>query len=170
MNRTDLQKCSTQPMTGYTRNGYCDENLYDSGKHLVCAEMTKGFLDYTESQNNPLRSVVQEGEKWCLCEDRYKEAYDSGYAPNVVQNSTHLNVKSEIQNRIRTQKGGRKKFKKTTKKQFLYNPDDPKKSFDVYIDKNPNDTIPIKYSTVKEVRDTIIHLRTFKMGQNNLIL
>ena len=33
------------------------------------------------------------------------------------------------------QKGGKK-----TKKRFLYNPDDPKKSFDVYIDKNPKDT------------------------------
>jgi hypothetical protein len=31
------------------------------------------------------------------------------------------------------------------KRQFLYNPNDPKKSFDVYIDKNPADTIPIKY-------------------------
>ena len=49
------------------------------------------------------------------------------------------------------------------KKQFLYNPDDPKKSFDVYIDKNPADTISIKYTTVKDVRDTIKKLeRLFK--------
>ena len=55
--------------------------------------------------------------------------------------------------------GGRKRRKKKTrkkqKKQFLYNPNDPSKSFDVYIDKNPNDTIPIKYTTVKDVEDTI---------------
>ena len=48
------------------------------------------------------------------------------------------------------QKGGRK-----TKKKFLYNPNDPKKSFDVYIDKNPKDTIPIKYTTVEDVKNTI---------------
>ena len=42
-----------------------------------------------------------------------------------------------------------------TKKQFLYNPNDPKKSFDVYIDKDPSDTIPIKYTTVQDVRKTI---------------
>ena len=42
-----------------------------------------------------------------------------------------------------------------TKKQFLYNPDDPKKSFDVYIDKNPRDTIHIKYTTVDDVKNTI---------------
>ena len=39
--------------------------------------------------------------------------------------------------------------------EFLYNPDNPKKSFDVYIDKNPNDTIPIHYTTVNEVKETI---------------
>ncbi len=42
-----------------------------------------------------------------------------------------------------------------THKQFLYNPDDPKKSFDVYIDKDPSDTIHIKYTTVQDVKDTI---------------
>ena len=53
-----------------------------------------------------------------------------------------------------------KKSKKTRskKKEFLYNPNDPSKSFDVYIDKNPSDTIPIKYTTVKDVRDTISKL------------
>lgn len=48
---------------------------------------------------------------------------------------------------------GKNKTRKT--KQFLYNPNNPKKSFDVYIDKNPKDTIPIKYTTVKDVQDTI---------------
>ena len=44
---------------------------------------------------------------------------------------------------------------KKNKKQFLYNPNNPSKSFDVYIDKNPKDTIPIKYTTIKDVEDTI---------------
>ena len=42
-----------------------------------------------------------------------------------------------------------------TKKEFLFNPEDPKKSFDVYIDKNPKDTINIKYSTLNDVKETI---------------
>ena len=45
--------------------------------------------------------------------------------------------------------------KNKTKKQFLYNPNNPKKSFDVYIDKNPNDTIHIKYKTTNDVKNTI---------------
>jgi hypothetical protein len=42
--------------------------------------------------------------------------------------------------------------KNKTKKQFLFN---PKKSFDVYIDKNPKDTIHIKYTTLEDVEHTI---------------
>jgi len=51
-------------------------------------------------------------------------------------------------------------MKKTRKikKRFLYNPDNPKKSFDVYIDKNPKDTINIKYTTIDDVKNTIKNL------------
>ena len=64
---------------------------------------------------------------------------------------------------FKKQKGGKtitnkRNKNKKTKKQFLYNPDDPKKSFDVYIDKNPNDTIPIKYTTLQDVKNTILKL------------
>ena len=45
--------------------------------------------------------------------------------------------------------------KNKTKKQFLFNPENPKKSFDVYIDKNPKDTISIKYTTLEDVQNTI---------------
>jgi hypothetical protein len=48
-----------------------------------------------------------------------------------------------------------KNLKNKTKKQFLFNPENPKKSFDVYIDKNPTDTINIKYTTVDDVKNTI---------------
>jgi hypothetical protein len=48
-----------------------------------------------------------------------------------------------------------KNLKNKTKKRFLFNPENPKKSFDVYIDKNPNDTINIKYTTTEDVKNTI---------------
>jgi hypothetical protein len=48
-----------------------------------------------------------------------------------------------------------RKNKNKTKKQFLYNPNNPKKTFDVYIDKNPKDTIHIKYTTLEDVKNTI---------------
>jgi hypothetical protein len=46
----------------------------------------------------------------------------------------------------------------TTKKQFLFHPENPDKSFDVYIDKNPKDTIHIKYTTLDDVKHTITTL------------
>jgi len=61
----------------------------------------------------------------------------------------------------KTHKGGKRK-----KLEFLYNPNDPKKSFDVYIDKNPNDTIGIKYKTLEDVKNTINKLeKLYKSGK-----
>lgn len=47
--------------------------------------------------------------------------------------------------------------KKKDKRNFLYNPDNPDKSFDVYIDKDISDTIPIKYK-VKEIKIFIYNI------------
>lgn len=41
---------------------------------------------------------------------------------------------------------------------FLYNPANPLKAFNVYINKDPSDTIPIKYTTIDDVKNTIIKL------------
>jgi len=57
-------------------------------------------------------------------------------------------------NKNKTRKNKTRK-NKTRKQVFLYNPNNPKKSFDVYIDKNPNDTIHIKYTTLEDVKNTI---------------
>jgi len=48
-----------------------------------------------------------------------------------------------------------KKNNNNKTRRFLYNPDNPKKSFDVYIDKNPKDTIHIKYTNLNDVKNTI---------------
>jgi hypothetical protein len=55
-----------------------------------------------------------------------------------------------------------------TRKQprFFFNPLNPSKSFDVYINKNPTNTIPIKYKTVEDVKHTIKKLeRLYKEGR-----
>jgi hypothetical protein len=48
-----------------------------------------------------------------------------------------------------------RRTKNKTVKRFLFNPNNPAKSFDVYVDKNPTDTIPIKYTTLNDVKNTI---------------
>jgi hypothetical protein len=52
----------------------------------------------------------------------------------------------------------RRNARNKTEKKFLFNPNNPDKRFDVYIDKNPEDTIPIKYTTIDDVKDTIYML------------
>jgi hypothetical protein len=55
----------------------------------------------------------------------------------------------------KTKKNMKHSTRQRTKRQFLFNPKNPKKSFDVYIDKNPKDTIKIKYTTLEDVKNTI---------------
>ena len=162
INDPKLQPCSLNPVTGYQRKGYCYHSKEDVGKHLVCAKMDKSFLNYTKSKGNDLSSVVREGDNWCLCEDRFYEAYKAGKAPKVIKSATHKNVYKPIRKTIRSMKGG----KKTRKQRFLYHPDNPDKSFDVYINKNPKDTIPIQYTTVNDVKQTIKRLeKLYKSGK-----
>jgi uncharacterized protein (DUF2237 family) len=97
----DLAPCrDSHESTGYTRNNYCEHHPLDTGKHYVCAVMDKAFLDYTGRQGNPLRSVVSEGENWCLCESRWKQANDRGVAPRVLQNATNSLTSNDITSQI----------------------------------------------------------------------
>ena len=51
---------------------------------------------------------------------------------------------------------------------YRYNKGSKSKSFDVYLDKNPKDTIPIKYKTLLDVKNTIKKLeRLFKSSRYN---
>ena len=109
-----LNICSINPLTGYYRDGYCRSLRDDIGNHLVCAKMNKDFLDYTAMKGNDLRSVVKEGEKWCLCQNRYMQAYNDGKQPNVILNSTNNNIKSYIRQAI-LKDNREKKIKKTKK-------------------------------------------------------
>ena len=89
---TPLQICSTDPMTGFYRDGYCRTGSNDRGVHVVCAEMTKEFLEYTKAKGNDLSSPspqygfpgLKSGDKWCLCADRWAEANRASVAPNVI--------------------------------------------------------------------------------------
>jgi len=49
----------------------------------------------------------------------------------------------------------RSKSKRRSNRSYYFNSKNSKKSFDVYIDKNPKDTISIKYNTLQDVKNTI---------------
>lgn len=94
---TDLKTCSTDPMTGFFRDGCCETGSSDRGRHIICAVMTDAFLAFSKAQGNDLSTPRPEyrfpglkaGHQWCLCLERWKDAYRAGHAPKVVLEATH---------------------------------------------------------------------------------
>lgn len=91
-----LESCCTSPITGFFRDGFCRTIDADHGRHVVCAIVTREFLDFTRSRGNDLSSPrlpgfpgLVPGDKWCLCAMRWKEALEAGVAPPVVLAATH---------------------------------------------------------------------------------
>ena len=95
-----LQPCSSEPMTGYFRDGCCRTDAGDRGLHVVCAVMTAEFLVFSLRRGNDLSTPRPEfdfpglrpGDRWCLCANRWLEAWMEGVAPRVVLQATHLNA------------------------------------------------------------------------------
>jgi uncharacterized protein (DUF2237 family) len=95
-----LQACSTSPITGFFRDGCCNTAPEDVGKHTVCCEMTEEFLALSKYLGNDLSTPRPEfgfpgltgGDRWCLCVDRWAQAYDEGAAPRVILQATHINA------------------------------------------------------------------------------
>ncbi len=93
----ELQACSLQPLTGYFRDGCCNTRADDTGRHVVCVEMTAVFLEFSKKVGNDLSTPQPEyefpglkaGDRWCLCLMRWKEAMEAGCAPQVILESTH---------------------------------------------------------------------------------
>ena len=99
-----LITCSTKPMTGYFRNGCCESDNTDVGLHTVCIIASKEFLLFSKAVGNDLTTPVPEygfkglkdGDKWCLCALRWKEALINNVAPKVVLEATNEKTLSVI--------------------------------------------------------------------------
>ncbi len=93
-----LQPCSERPLTGFYRDGCCNTGAEDFGDHVVCAQVTEKFLEYSMDQGNDLVTPNPEagfmglkpGDCWCLCADRWLEAREAGAAPPVYLQGTHM--------------------------------------------------------------------------------
>ncbi|PHI20144.1 hypothetical protein CEQ90_09345 [Lewinellaceae bacterium SD302] len=97
---TDLKSCCFDPLTGFYRDGFCRTGPQDSGRHLVCARMTEGFLEFTKGRGNDLSTPLpaynfpglKAGDQWCLCALRWREALAAGLAPPVILEACHENL------------------------------------------------------------------------------
>ena len=92
-----LKPCGNNPVTGFFRDGFCHTCCDDIGMHTVCAEVTDTFLRFSKAMGNDLSTPrpeynfkgLQPGDRWCLCAERWLEAYHAGAAPPVVLAATN---------------------------------------------------------------------------------
>ncbi len=97
---TDLQMCSIDPLTGFYRDGCCRTGREDLGIHTVCIEATATFLEFSRQVGNDLSTPIEEyqfpgvqpGDRWCLCAQRWQQAFEAGAAPPVVLEATHMST------------------------------------------------------------------------------
>jgi uncharacterized protein (DUF2237 family) len=99
---TPLQCCcanvrNTGIGTGFYRNGHCETGPQDLGRHTVCVRVTDVFLQFSKQVGNDLSTPVpqyyfpglQDGDLWCLCAQRWVQAYEAGVAPQLYLQATH---------------------------------------------------------------------------------
>ena len=80
-----LEPCSTDPMTGFRRDGHCACHESDRGRHELCAVMTNEFLSFGKERGNDLTTPrpafdfpgLEPGDRWCVCVPRWVEALEA---------------------------------------------------------------------------------------------
>ena len=99
-----IEECCSNPITGYCRDAFCHTDELDRGLHVVCAQITDEFLDFSKSRGNDLSTPrpefnfpgLNEGDAWCLCSMRWLEAYQHASAPKLYLRRTHQEALSVI--------------------------------------------------------------------------
>jgi hypothetical protein len=100
----ELQPCSTDPMTGFFRDGSCRSGPADLGSHTICAVVTAEFLEHQRSIGNDLSTPVPQyrfpglvpGDRWCVTARNWARAYQAGVAAPVVLEATSEAVLSLV--------------------------------------------------------------------------
>ncbi len=93
----ELEVCSTDPVTGWFRDGTCATAPEDIGSHTVCGVMTREFLDHQRSIGNDLTTPapmfqfpgLEPGDRWCVTARNWLRAHQDGVAAPVVLAATH---------------------------------------------------------------------------------
>lgn len=96
----ELEECSTDPLTGFYRDGSCRTGPDDRGSHTICAVVTSEFLEHQRSIGNDLTTPRPEfhfpglvpGDRWCVTAVNWLRAHADGAAAFVVLASTNARV------------------------------------------------------------------------------
>ena len=92
----ELDGCSTEPLTGWFRDGSCKTGPGDVGSHTICAVVTREFLDHQASIGNDLVTPMPEfafpglqpGDRWCVTAPNWLQSHRAGVAAPVVLAAT----------------------------------------------------------------------------------
>lgn len=95
-----LEPCSTDPLTGFFRDGCCSTGPADVGSHTICAVVTAEFLEHQRGIGNDLSTPRPEygfpgltpGDRWCVTAVNWVRAHRDGVAAPVVLASTNAAV------------------------------------------------------------------------------
>lgn len=104
IDKKNLALCSKRPLTGFYRDGYCKTGKEDIGTHTVCAKVTDNFLKSQKKLGNDLITPstvnnfpgLKDGDYWCLCANRYKQAKDNGINLEINRNATNIKTNQII--------------------------------------------------------------------------
>lgn len=99
-----LAMCSSNPLTGFFRDGCCHTGPSDHGRHVICAQVTLDFLAFSRLRGNDLITPrpdygfpgLQPGDFWCLCALRWAEALEAGVAPKVRLDACHIGALNHV--------------------------------------------------------------------------
>ncbi len=100
----DLETCSTEPMTGWFRDGCCNTDGRDHGLHTVCARVTSKFLKWAKEDGNDLITPhpefgfpgLKEGDRWCVCAATFARSIQEGAACKIYLKRTNKKTLSII--------------------------------------------------------------------------
>ena len=93
-----LQPCSSDPLTGFYRDGHCTSGPEDAGSHTICSVVSAEFLALQRDLGNDLSTPRPEydfpglkpGDRWCVVAFRWLQAYQAGAAAGVVLAATNF--------------------------------------------------------------------------------
>ena len=96
----ELEPCSTDPLTGWFRDGSCRTGTGDRGSHTICAVVTVDFLAHQQGIGNDLTTPMPQyrfpglvpGDRWCVTAPNWLRAHMDGAAAPVVLAATHQSV------------------------------------------------------------------------------
>ena len=92
-----LEPCSTNPLTGWFRDGCCNTNEVDQGVHTVCVKVTIEFLNWAKKDGNDLITPhtefgfpgLKDGDCWCVCAGTYAQSISAGTACKIFLKKTN---------------------------------------------------------------------------------